>query len=224
VTVWRRLLRNLTLRDSGETCLIPASLEATGSGRTDALADCLRGGRSWRNLRLLPKSAFSSFPPIHRADLKGQQRVDSGPPSTDPSGCHVSGRGRRERLPLHPSLGQHPLRLRGIALHRVVDPATPRRLRDSGRAGVLCEQSRAALCRRIADRIEIRWTDRRPGPHDRCRTVYEGPDRFEPFVSAPSRGKAGRYTATELRGEFGVVNITLDTQTEKHAPRLYCRS
>jgi hypothetical protein len=26
-----------------------------------------------------PKTAFSRFPPVHRAELKGQQRVDSGP-------------------------------------------------------------------------------------------------------------------------------------------------
>jgi hypothetical protein len=148
------------MRDSGETCLIPASLEATGSGRTDALADCLRDGRSWRNLRLLPKSAFSSFPPIHRADLKGQQRVQAvrkllrvfartyfvrffepsskkivknfallGQPQKiavfshslgrlraskhRSKRCQVSGSGRRERLPLHPSLGQHPTAFAG---------------------------------------------------------------------------------------------------------------
>jgi hypothetical protein len=34
-----------------------------------------KGGCNWRNLRLQPRSAFS---PVHRADLEGLQRVDSG--------------------------------------------------------------------------------------------------------------------------------------------------
>jgi hypothetical protein len=32
--------------------------------------------RSWRNRRVPAPSAFSRFPPVHRADLEGQQRVD----------------------------------------------------------------------------------------------------------------------------------------------------
>src|ERR1700722_17414068 len=32
--------------------------------------------RSWCNRRLQPKTAFSRLPPVHRADLKGQLRVD----------------------------------------------------------------------------------------------------------------------------------------------------
>ena len=32
--------------------------------------------RSWRNRRLQLKTAFSRLPPVHRADLKGQLRVD----------------------------------------------------------------------------------------------------------------------------------------------------
>ena len=32
--------------------------------------------RSWRNRRLPAPSAFSRFPPVHGADLEGQQRVD----------------------------------------------------------------------------------------------------------------------------------------------------
>jgi len=31
--------------------------------------------RSWRNLRLQPKTAFSRFPLVHRADPEGQRRV-----------------------------------------------------------------------------------------------------------------------------------------------------
>ena len=72
-------------------------------GRTDASASCFRDGRSWRNLRLQPKTAFLRFPAVHRADLEGQQRVDSGHPTTsqNPSNfgltradaCDVSARG-----------------------------------------------------------------------------------------------------------------------------------
>jgi hypothetical protein len=47
-------------------------------GRTDAIAACFRNGRSWRNLRLQPKTASSRFTPVHRADLQGQERVDGG--------------------------------------------------------------------------------------------------------------------------------------------------
>ncbi len=32
--------------------------------------------RTWRNRSLQPKTAFSRFPPVHRADLEGRQRVD----------------------------------------------------------------------------------------------------------------------------------------------------
>jgi hypothetical protein len=32
----------------------------------------------WRNLRLQPKTAFSRLPPVQRADLKGQLRVEGG--------------------------------------------------------------------------------------------------------------------------------------------------
>ena len=32
----------------------------------------------WRNRHLQPKTAFSRFPPVHRVDLEGKQRVDSG--------------------------------------------------------------------------------------------------------------------------------------------------
>jgi hypothetical protein len=32
--------------------------------------------RSWRSLRLQPKTAFSRFPTVHRADLEGQPRVE----------------------------------------------------------------------------------------------------------------------------------------------------
>ena len=31
------------------------------------------------NQRLQPKTAFSRFPPVHRADPEGQQKVDSSP-------------------------------------------------------------------------------------------------------------------------------------------------
>jgi len=33
--------------------------------------------RSWRNRRVPAPSAFSRFPPVHGADLEGQQRADS---------------------------------------------------------------------------------------------------------------------------------------------------
>jgi hypothetical protein len=48
------------------------------------LAMIMKGGRIYKDVpkdrrpRLQPKSAFSCIPPVHRADLKGQQRVDSG--------------------------------------------------------------------------------------------------------------------------------------------------
>ena len=38
-----------------------------------AAARC--NARSWRNTRLRPKTAFSCFAPVRRADLEGQQRV-----------------------------------------------------------------------------------------------------------------------------------------------------
>ena len=37
-------------------------------------------GRFRRNRRLRPKTAFSRFPSVDRADLEGRQRVESGPP------------------------------------------------------------------------------------------------------------------------------------------------
>jgi hypothetical protein len=47
-------------------------------GRTVARSE-LRLVRNRRNLRLQPKAAFSRFPPVHRADLKGQFRAESAP-------------------------------------------------------------------------------------------------------------------------------------------------
>jgi hypothetical protein len=32
----------------------------------------------WRNRHLQPKTSLSRFPPVHRVDLEGRQRVDSG--------------------------------------------------------------------------------------------------------------------------------------------------
>src|SRR5271165_1034449 len=46
------------------------------SDRTDALEACLERPVIARNSRLQPKTAFSRFPPVHSADLEGQQRVD----------------------------------------------------------------------------------------------------------------------------------------------------
>jgi hypothetical protein len=54
-------------------------------------------------------------------------------------------------------------------------------------------------------------------PHDPIAAIYVS-ESWTRFLPLNCRAKA-----MEPRGEFGVVNITLDTQT-KHAPRLYCRS
>jgi hypothetical protein len=44
--------------------------------------------RSWRNRRVPAPSAFSRFPPVHEADLEGQQRVDL---ARSPSGRRMAG-------------------------------------------------------------------------------------------------------------------------------------
>jgi hypothetical protein len=70
--------------------LIPGS--ATVSLRTTSLFE--KGGQAkgdlGRNRRREPKTAFSGFPPVHGADLKGQLRVVSDrtffKPGTSPSG------------------------------------------------------------------------------------------------------------------------------------------
>jgi hypothetical protein len=74
---------------SAKTCLpgrtpsfVPAATQElvfrmSGVGRTDVFAACFRDGRSWRNRRLQPKTAFSHLPPVHGADLKGQLRVQA---------------------------------------------------------------------------------------------------------------------------------------------------
>jgi hypothetical protein len=55
----------------------PANEEIEGRfGRSDPLGRPLRNGRLWPDRHLQPKAAFSRFAFVHRADLKGQQRVD----------------------------------------------------------------------------------------------------------------------------------------------------
>jgi hypothetical protein len=64
--------------------LIPGS--ATVSLRTTSLFE--KGGQAkgdlGRNRRREPKTAFSGFPPVHGADLKGQLRAPMADESTSP--------------------------------------------------------------------------------------------------------------------------------------------
>jgi hypothetical protein len=51
-------------------------------GGMDSFGACCRNGLCWRNLRIQLKTAFSRFPPLHRADLEGRLRIDlAGSPS-----------------------------------------------------------------------------------------------------------------------------------------------
>jgi hypothetical protein len=54
--------------------------------------------RFWRYRRLYPKTAFSRFPPVHRADLERQQGVEGG---QLPSGQRSSQKGRSDVLATH---------------------------------------------------------------------------------------------------------------------------
>jgi xanthine dehydrogenase YagR molybdenum-binding subunit len=72
-TVWNgdRLLRQRVQRRGRRSC----KREIDGRfGRSDPFGGPL--GNARRNLRLQQKAAFSRLPPIHKADLNGQKRVD----------------------------------------------------------------------------------------------------------------------------------------------------
>ena len=57
-------------------CVIQYILEAENGSRSTWLGSPTLGNRPLlRNLRLQPKTAFSRLPPVQRADLKGQLRV-----------------------------------------------------------------------------------------------------------------------------------------------------
>ena len=60
---------------------VPHCLISSGPGRGREGFSCScparRKGHFWRGPRRQPKTAFSRFPPVHRADLEGQQRVES---------------------------------------------------------------------------------------------------------------------------------------------------
>jgi hypothetical protein len=55
---------------------VPPEFDRKGVG-LDPLAAPSVNDRFLRNLRLQPKTAFSRFPPVHKVDLEGQQRVGS---------------------------------------------------------------------------------------------------------------------------------------------------
>src|SRR5208283_430771 len=61
------------LRERGVASVFTCTPVEKPSRREVAIGDEL-----WRNIRLQPKTAFSRFPPVHRADLEGQQRAASG--------------------------------------------------------------------------------------------------------------------------------------------------
>jgi hypothetical protein len=46
--------------------------------RTGLSSSCLGEDRSWRNPHFQPETAFSRFPPVHRAGPGGQRSVETG--------------------------------------------------------------------------------------------------------------------------------------------------
>jgi hypothetical protein len=61
----------------------PSARKSSSSMKTSIMraglsSSCLGGDRSRRNPHLQPKTAFSRFPPVHRAGSGGQRRVETG--------------------------------------------------------------------------------------------------------------------------------------------------
>jgi hypothetical protein len=100
--------RTTSIRDVRLLGNVARRVELTHSSRVSGTVGL------WRNLHLQAKTAFSRFPPVHRTDVEGQQRVDlthtPNPPAMSAfcpqrTAGVVKGFGRSRPRPWTPQLG-----------------------------------------------------------------------------------------------------------------------